>query len=336
MLCSANFLISSATTEKPLPASPALAASIAAFSARRFVCSDILLIISVISVTVSILDFILYIELLNSLKDLLNSFMAMANFSISSLLLSALLLIFSAISLILYMLLILVESLLSNSSSSLVTSSNSSACLCELVAVSSILSLMLWAPDTNSSAKAARDEASPSITMELSLTFRIIPPIISLLFSTAVYISLISSLFILPILDLVKLPFAISSTIVPILPNLLVIDLATRYPNIRPNTIKIIHTITTFIWSSGISANSSLPLTSTPTDHPVDSINANPIYFSSAPCLYSLAPLSPDVIFPIICFIFSEPFLSLTVSNSLVPISKESLWVIIFPSLFIK
>ncbi len=83
--------------------------------------------------------------------------------------------------------------------------------------------------------------------MELSLTFRIIPPIISLLFSTAVYISLISSLFILPILDLVKLPFAISSTIVPILPNLLVIDLATRYPNTRPNTIKIIHTITTFI-----------------------------------------------------------------------------------------
>jgi len=34
---SANFLISSATTENPLPASPALAASIAAFNANRLV-----------------------------------------------------------------------------------------------------------------------------------------------------------------------------------------------------------------------------------------------------------------------------------------------------------
>ena len=36
-VCSANFLTSSATTAKPLPCSPALAASIAAFNARRFV-----------------------------------------------------------------------------------------------------------------------------------------------------------------------------------------------------------------------------------------------------------------------------------------------------------
>lgn len=34
---SASFLISSATTAKPLPASPALAASMAAFNASRFV-----------------------------------------------------------------------------------------------------------------------------------------------------------------------------------------------------------------------------------------------------------------------------------------------------------
>ena len=36
--CSASFLTSSATTAKPRPASPARAASMAAFSARRFVC----------------------------------------------------------------------------------------------------------------------------------------------------------------------------------------------------------------------------------------------------------------------------------------------------------
>jgi len=35
--CSASFLISSATTEKPFPAAPALAASMAAFSASKFV-----------------------------------------------------------------------------------------------------------------------------------------------------------------------------------------------------------------------------------------------------------------------------------------------------------
>jgi len=38
---SASFLTSSATTAKPRPCSPALAASIAAFSAKRFVCSAI-------------------------------------------------------------------------------------------------------------------------------------------------------------------------------------------------------------------------------------------------------------------------------------------------------
>ena len=37
--CSARCLISSATTAKPLPASPALAASILAFKDNRFVCS---------------------------------------------------------------------------------------------------------------------------------------------------------------------------------------------------------------------------------------------------------------------------------------------------------
>ncbi len=35
--CSASFLISSATTANPLPASPALADSIEAFSANKFV-----------------------------------------------------------------------------------------------------------------------------------------------------------------------------------------------------------------------------------------------------------------------------------------------------------
>lgn len=38
---SANILTSFATTAKPLPASPALAASMAAFNARRFVCFEI-------------------------------------------------------------------------------------------------------------------------------------------------------------------------------------------------------------------------------------------------------------------------------------------------------
>ncbi|MDK2799679.1 MAG: hypothetical protein PWQ70_1298 [Clostridiales bacterium] len=45
---SASFLTSSATTANPLPCSPALAASMAAFSARRLVCSDMADMISVI------------------------------------------------------------------------------------------------------------------------------------------------------------------------------------------------------------------------------------------------------------------------------------------------
>src|SRR3989338_304790 len=46
---SANFLTSSATTAKPLPASPALAASMAALSARRLAWSAIEVMVSVIS-----------------------------------------------------------------------------------------------------------------------------------------------------------------------------------------------------------------------------------------------------------------------------------------------
>ncbi len=46
--CSASFLTSSATTANPLPCSPALAASIAAFSASRLVCCAILPIVSAI------------------------------------------------------------------------------------------------------------------------------------------------------------------------------------------------------------------------------------------------------------------------------------------------
>lgn len=41
---SASFLTSSATTANPLPASPALAASIAAFNASRLVCAAMSLI----------------------------------------------------------------------------------------------------------------------------------------------------------------------------------------------------------------------------------------------------------------------------------------------------
>lgn len=44
----ANSLTSEATIANPLPASPALAASIAAFSANKLVCSEILLITSII------------------------------------------------------------------------------------------------------------------------------------------------------------------------------------------------------------------------------------------------------------------------------------------------
>ena len=45
-LCTASFLISSATTAKPFPASPALAASMAALRAKRLVWSEIDWIIS--------------------------------------------------------------------------------------------------------------------------------------------------------------------------------------------------------------------------------------------------------------------------------------------------
>ena len=45
---SASFLTSSATTANPLPTSPALAASIAAFNANKLVCSAISLINSTI------------------------------------------------------------------------------------------------------------------------------------------------------------------------------------------------------------------------------------------------------------------------------------------------
>ena len=48
-LSSASFLTSSATTANPLPASPALAASIAALRAKRFVCSAIVSIVFIIS-----------------------------------------------------------------------------------------------------------------------------------------------------------------------------------------------------------------------------------------------------------------------------------------------
>jgi len=47
--CPASFLTSSATTANPFPCSPALAASIAALRASRFVCPAMLLIKSTIS-----------------------------------------------------------------------------------------------------------------------------------------------------------------------------------------------------------------------------------------------------------------------------------------------
>jgi hypothetical protein len=53
---SASFLISSATTANPFPCSPALAASIDALSAKRFVCSVILLIVSSILLIFADLD----------------------------------------------------------------------------------------------------------------------------------------------------------------------------------------------------------------------------------------------------------------------------------------
>ncbi|MPM72614.1 hypothetical protein SDC9_119590 [bioreactor metagenome] len=53
--CSASFLISSATTAKPLPDSPALAASMDAFKDSKFVCSVIPDITSDIAVICTIL-----------------------------------------------------------------------------------------------------------------------------------------------------------------------------------------------------------------------------------------------------------------------------------------
>ncbi len=46
---SASFLTSSATTAKPLPCSPARAASIAAFKASKFVCAAMLVMTVIIS-----------------------------------------------------------------------------------------------------------------------------------------------------------------------------------------------------------------------------------------------------------------------------------------------
>ena len=60
--CSANFLISLATTPKPRPASPALAASMLAFSDNKLVCdamSDIIFTMSLILYIESCVDLIL-------------------------------------------------------------------------------------------------------------------------------------------------------------------------------------------------------------------------------------------------------------------------------------
>ena len=53
LVCSDNFLTSSATTAKPLPCSPARAASMLALSASKFVSSEILSIVSIIPLTLS-------------------------------------------------------------------------------------------------------------------------------------------------------------------------------------------------------------------------------------------------------------------------------------------
>ena len=53
LVCSESERISSATTAKPFPASPALAASMLAFKASRLVCEDMLTIVERISLTAS-------------------------------------------------------------------------------------------------------------------------------------------------------------------------------------------------------------------------------------------------------------------------------------------
>jgi hypothetical protein len=52
-VCPASSLISFATTAKPLPAAPALAASMVAFSASRFVCAEMAEIVCVTAPTSS-------------------------------------------------------------------------------------------------------------------------------------------------------------------------------------------------------------------------------------------------------------------------------------------
>ncbi|MPM48994.1 hypothetical protein SDC9_95721 [bioreactor metagenome] len=71
---SASFLISWATTEKPLPASPALAASMAALRASRLVCSAMFLIIPlalfIFSALLLVFEIIWYISFAASLLEL--------------------------------------------------------------------------------------------------------------------------------------------------------------------------------------------------------------------------------------------------------------------------
>ena len=60
-LCAAKTATWSATTAKPFPASPALAASMDAFKASRFVCADISFIVAIIfpiSCDASLISFI--------------------------------------------------------------------------------------------------------------------------------------------------------------------------------------------------------------------------------------------------------------------------------------
>ena len=88
MLCtaclelSASFLTSPATTEKPLPASPALAASIAAFRDSKLVCPAIWLMESVIVLTDSNLDTNSFTVELDTVNALCRSFNDESNFSI--------------------------------------------------------------------------------------------------------------------------------------------------------------------------------------------------------------------------------------------------------------